>query len=104
MIDDQPAVVDYETVTPYRSGTWGAIAIAAALTLVLASSLVDVGRSNAALSKLDKQQAAAFAGARRAEGQLTALAKGVQQLADGGNANAAAIVATLQRNGLRIRK
>ena len=92
---------DYAAV-PYASGTWAIIALAGALCLVLGSSLIDLGRANTALIKLNKDQAAAAIVAHKGEAQLNALARGVQQLADSGNANAAAIVAVLQRNGIRI--
>jgi hypothetical protein len=87
---------------PASSGAWATIAIAAALCLVLASSLIDIQRGAAALAKLDKEQAQGLVVAQKGEAQLNALAKGVQQLAVAGNPNAQAIVAVLQRNGIQI--
>jgi hypothetical protein len=84
------------------SGSVATLAIALALCLVLGSSLVDLMRANATLTNVDKEQAAAVIPAHRGEEQLNALARGTQQLADGGNANAQAIVAVLQRNGVHI--
>ncbi len=81
---------------------WGAICTAAALALVLASNLIDIGRFHASLIEARKQQAASLAAATRVETQLDALAKGTQALADGGNANARAILVTLRQNGVRI--
>lgn len=83
-------------------GTWASVAVTVSLCLVLASFLIDAQRANSALSKIDKAQTEAVAGTRKAEAQLNSLARGVQALANGGNANAAAIVALLQRNGVRI--
>jgi N-acetylglucosamine kinase-like BadF-type ATPase len=81
---------------------WAVAALAAALGLVLASSLIDVQRADTTLATVDKEQVAAIAVAHRSEDQLNALARGVQQLADSGNPNAIAIVNTLQRNGVHI--
>ena len=86
-----------------RSGMWATIALAAGLCLVFASSLIDVRRSNAALTAVDRQQVARLAVARRAENQLNALARGVEELVKGGNANAATVVDILNRNGIRIK-
>jgi len=85
-----------------RSGMWASLALALALCLVLGSSLIDLLRSNAALAKIDMEQAARVAVLHKAEAQLNSLARGVQKLAADGNPNAAEIVATLQRNGVRI--
>jgi hypothetical protein len=84
------------------NGSGAVIAVATALCLVLGSSLIDIGRASEALQKVDQEQAAQIQVSRRAEAQLNSLAKGTQELAEAGNANALAIVATLQQNGIRI--
>jgi len=93
-----------ETAPPTGSPSESLPTILLALTLiiVLGSSLLDLHRANDSLTKLDKEQTTSMVTANRPEAQLNALARGVQQLADGGNANAAAIVATLQANGVHI--
>jgi hypothetical protein len=94
--------IDQTTDVRGPGGSWAVIAIALALCLVLGSSLLDLQRANAALTNVDKQQTAAVAASHKSEDQLNALARGTRQLADGGNANAQAVVATLQRNGVHI--
>ena len=83
-------------------GNIGVICTAAALVLLLASSLVDIGRFHTALTAAKTEQTAAVATSARAEAQLDALAKGTQALADGGNANARAILGVLGANGIQI--
>lgn len=87
---------------PAASAPWALVILAAALCLVLGSSVVDVLRANSTLANVDKQQTMAVTQSHRAEDQLNALARGTQELADSGNANAQAIVATLQNNGVHI--
>jgi len=83
-------------------GNIGVICTAAALVLLLTSSLVDIGRFHTALTAAKTEQTAAVATSARAEAQLDALAKGTQALADGGNANARAILGVLRANGIQI--
>lgn len=83
-------------------GTWAIIALTLSLCLVLGSFVIDSRRANSSLSKIDKDQTVALEAAGKAEGQLNSLARGVQALANGGNANAVAVVAVLQRNGVKI--
>jgi hypothetical protein len=78
-------------------------ALGAALSLILVSNIIDQQRAMTRLEKLDKEQAMTIANAKKAEAQLNTLAKGVQTLAAGGDANAAAVVAVLQRNGIKIK-
>jgi hypothetical protein len=87
---------------PAAAGSWAILALALALVLVLGSSLFDLIRTNATLTNVDKEQTAALANSHKSEDQLNALARGTQQLADSGNVNAQAVVATLQRNGVHI--
>lgn len=85
-----------------RSGEWATILLAAALLVTLGSGLIDQSRGIAALKTVEQEQAAALEVSKRVEAQLNALASGTQQLADGGNANAQAVLATLQQNGIRV--
>jgi hypothetical protein len=78
-------------------------ALGAALSLILVSNIIDQQRAITRLEKLDKDQAMTVANGKKAEAQLNTLAKGVQTLATGGDANAAAVVAVLQRNGIKIK-
>lgn len=78
------------------------LALSVALCLVFGSSLLDIQRNNTALAEATKQQATAVAASHKSEAQLNALARGVQALSDGGNANATMIVGALQRNGIHI--
>lgn len=80
----------------------GVICTAAALVLLLVSSLVDIGRFHTSLTAAKAQQAVAIETSSRAEKQLDALAKGTQALADGGNANARAILGVLRANGVQV--
>jgi predicted membrane chloride channel (bestrophin family) len=101
---DKPAGDDPETArVPPTSGVWAAIALSIAFCLFLGSSLSDQLRALDALSKLDAQQTSTLATSNKAEDQLTALAKGLQQLSDQGNANANAVIAVLHRNGVNIK-
>ncbi len=85
------------------AGLAAGAALGAALSLLLVSNIIDQQRAVVRLQKLDKDQATTIASARKAEDQLNTLAKGVQSLASGGDANAAAIMAILQRNGIKIK-
>lgn len=78
------------------------ICTTAAVVLVLASNLVDIGRIHDALLKTQEQQKANLEVSARAEAQLDALAKGTKALADSGNPNARAILAVLRQNGVQV--
>ncbi len=82
--------------------TLAVLILSAAICLVLGSNVVDVQRANAILAEAGKQQAATFIASHKSEDQLNALARGLQQLANHGDANASTIIDTLQRNGIRI--
>ena len=82
---------------------WGVITTAAALSLVLISNLVDIGRFHASMEDMRKQQDVALVTGKRVEAQLDALATGTQTLAGQGNANAQAVLLVLQQNGVQIR-
>lgn len=91
-----------ETFTRLANGAWAVVALAVALCLAFGSSLIDLQRANIVLTNVEKEQVAAIGAAHRSEEQLNALARGTQQLADGGDPNALAVVNTLQRNGVHI--
>ena len=91
------------TIPGSASGVVASLCLAAAFCLTLASSLTDQQRSIANLQKIQKEQIATTTAAHKAEDQLNTLAKGTQALANNGNANAAAVVAVLQRNGIKIK-
>ena len=87
------------------TGPWsdrGLVMLAAGLVLLLVSNLVDIVRVHAALTGSQAQIDAAVAASGKAESQLNALAAGTASLARGGNANAAAVIATMRRNGVNI--
>ena len=75
---------------------------AGALCLVLASNLTDLARGKAQLNQLISRQETTLKTTAKAEGQLDALARGVQQLAASGNPNAQKILTVLQANGVHI--
>jgi hypothetical protein len=85
------------------AGLAAGAALGAALSLLLVSNIIDQQRAVVRLQKLDKDQATIIANAHKAEDQLNMLAKGLQSLANGGDANAAAVTAILQRNGIKIK-
>lgn len=76
---------------------------ALALCIVLISVAIDLSTAHANLQKSVEAQKTALANAKKVETQLDALAKGVNQLAQGGNANAKRIIAVLQQNGVNIK-
>ena len=86
--------------SPWRDS--GLVMLAAGVLVVLASNLVDVVRVHAALDASRTQITAAIAAGAKTEGQLNALAGGTASLARAGNANAAAVIAAMQRNGVNI--
>jgi hypothetical protein len=79
------------------------VLIAGALCLVLASNLSDLTRAKTQLNQLISRQETTLKTTDKAEGQLDALARGIQQLAVSGNPNAQKIVAVLQANGVHIK-
>ncbi len=81
----------------------GVALTAIALCLVLASNLTDLARGKDQLNQLITRQETTLKTTSKAEAQLDSLARGVQQLATGGNANAQKIVAVLQTNGVHIK-
>lgn len=85
---------------PWRDG--GLVMLAAGVLIVLASNLVDIVRAHGALDTSRTQIGAAIAAGNKTEAQLNALAAGTAALARAGNANAAAVIATMQRNGVNI--
>ena len=74
-----------------------------ALSLVLISNLTDLARGKDQLNQLIARQETTLKTTGKAEAQLDSLARGLQQLAGGGNPNAQKIVALLQANGVRIK-
>lgn len=84
------------------NGTFGLLLSQAALCIVLVASGIDVIRAHGDLSRTIAQQRENDVLAGKIDSQLDSLARGTQELADGGNAHAAAIVATLAQNGVRI--
>ncbi len=80
----------------------GTLLTAVALCVVLGSNVAQLGHAHSDLETIIANQRVGLASATKAETQLDALAKGTQALANGGNANAARIVAILQANGVRI--
>lgn len=85
------------------SGVAAGVALGAAICLLLVSNLIDQQRAIARLQKADKDQTTTIAASHKAADQLNALAKGTEALAKSGDANAAAVVAILQRNGIKIK-
>lgn len=81
----------------------GLILIASAVSILLVSNLIDLRHTHAGLKTAAEAQRAALEGNKKVEIQLDALAKGVNDLARSGNANAAKIVATLKQNGINIK-
>jgi intracellular sulfur oxidation DsrE/DsrF family protein len=76
---------------------------AAALVVVLGSTMLDLRRVAGEMETALANQTKALEGSRKIETQLDALAKGVGALADAGNPNAQAIVAALKQNGVTIK-
>lgn len=76
---------------------------ALALCIVLISVAIDLNSAHANLQKSVETQKTALANAKKVETQLDALAKGVNKLAQGGNANARQIITVLQQNGVNIK-
>ena len=73
-----------------------------AFCIVLVASLVDVANAHAQLDATLKQQQTNDELVAKIDGQLDALARGTQQLAQQGNANAAKIVTALAQGGVHI--
>ena len=99
-----------EAMATDAGSTWGpllsniGVALTAiALCLVLASNLTDLARGKDQLNQLITRQETTLKATGKAEAQLDSLARGVQQLATGGDANAQKIVAILQTNGVHIK-
>ncbi len=80
----------------------GTLLTAVALCVVLGSNVAQLSHTHGDLETIIVNQRLALANATKAETQLDALARGTQALANGGNANAARIIAVLQANGVRI--
>ena len=80
----------------------GLILTQAALCLILIATGVDLFRAHGELTQALAHQQQNDALIARIDGQLDALARGTQTLAQGGNAHAAQIIATLAQNGVRI--
>lgn len=80
----------------------GLLLVAAALSVVLVSGLIDQRRLHGELEKAITAQATALEGTKKVELHLDGLAKGLRQLAQGGNPNAQRIVETLRQNGVNI--
>ena len=100
----EPTSTDAEGAwSPDTTAVWASIAAIVALCLLLVSTVIDQQRSIATLTKIDTQQTTTATTAHRAEDQLSALAKGVQQLSDQGDANATAVIGVLKRNGVNIK-
>jgi hypothetical protein len=76
---------------------------AGALCLVLVSNLTDAARGKTELNTLIGRQEETLKTTAKAEGQLNALARGVQELAASGNPNAQKIVGVLLANGVHIK-
>ncbi len=82
------------------------VALVIGLLTLLADQVAGIARLSASRTELSTARAAQdqpLEQARRIEAQLDALATGTAQLAAQGNANAAAIVATLKAQGVNIR-
>ena len=73
-----------------------------ALCIVLVGSAFDALRVHGELSQALVRQKQNDEVIAKIETQLDALARGTQQLAQRGNAHAAAVVAALEQNGIRI--
>ena len=97
----QPSVAGYSAAHLLRDV--GLALTAMALSLVLVSNLMDLARGKAQLDQLVARQDATLKTTGKAEAQLDALARGLQQLSSGGNANAQKIVSVLQANGVHIK-
>lgn len=83
-------------------GRLGLLLSQVALCLVLIASAVDVLRTHANLEETIARQKENNELIGKVDAQLDALARGTQALAQQGNANAAAITATLASNGVHI--
>ena len=85
-----------------QDGRLGILLSQAALCLVLIASAVDILRVHGDLADtlLRQQKNNELIG--KIDAQLDALARGTQRLAQGGDANAAAITATLAASGIHI--
>lgn len=81
---------------------FGLLLSQAALCLVLIASAVDVLRVHADLGQTLARQGENTELIGKIDAQLDALARGTQALAQAGNANAAAITATLAGSGVHI--
>ncbi len=90
---------EVESTKPGRA----VILLALALILVLGSNLVDILRANAAMTAGRDRIERATAASKGAEAQLNALALGTATLANSGNPNAQAVIATLKQNGVAIK-
>ncbi|WP_375391557.1 hypothetical protein [uncultured Sphingomonas sp.] len=84
------------------NGGLGLMLTQAALCLVLIATGVDLVRAHGELTQALERQRQNDALITRIDGQLDSLARGTQQLADGGNAHAAQIIAALAQNGVHI--
>ncbi len=73
-----------------------------ALAMLLVNELVQLWQANGKLSQTIQQQASTDDTVKRINAQLDGLARGTQQLAQNGNANAQKIVDQLAANGVRI--
>ncbi len=86
-----------------RSNSIAIGVLALALIGTQISHLIDLRKTHAQLEAAMQSQNTAIANNRKAELQLDALAKGVNELAKSGNANAKRIVETLKQNGVSIK-
>ncbi len=80
----------------------GLVLTQVAFCIVLVASLVDAISAHAQLSATLQQQHASDELVGRIDAQLDALARGTQQLAQQGNANATKIVDALAQSGVHI--
>ena len=85
-----------------EDGRFGILLSQAALCLVLIASAADVVRTHGDLSDTLARQDKNNALIGKIDAQLDALARGTAALAQGGDANAAAITATLAASGVHI--
>ena len=74
-----------------------------AVVVMLISTLVDIAHVHAALDTARTNLQVSVDTSKKIETQLDALAKGISSLAEKGNPNASAIVATLRQNGVNIK-
>jgi hypothetical protein len=82
---------------------FAALAIGFVALLVWALSLTWLAvAERSSLAQASMAQARQLAGAEKVRKQLDSIATGMQKLADGGNANAAGIVAELRKRGVTI--